>query len=48
MSRYARVLVPGGLVALVWLVYGPSLAFEFVGIDDPGYVTQNEQVLSGL
>ena len=47
MGRYRYELILAGLVALTWAVFGQVLGFEFVGIDDPGYVTQNERVLDG-
>jgi len=47
MDRYRYELILAGLVALTWAVYGQVLGFEFVGIDDPGYVSHNERVLAG-
>lgn len=34
--------------AAVIAVYAPSSRYEFVGLDDPDYVTSNEHVLTGL
>jgi protein O-mannosyl-transferase len=36
------------LVAAVAAVYRPVAGFEFVAVDDPGYVTQNPHVRTGL
>ncbi|MDZ4689605.1 MAG: tetratricopeptide repeat protein [Planctomycetaceae bacterium] len=36
------------LVLLVLLVYGQTLSFDFVKLDDQQYVTENEHVLQGL
>jgi len=47
MGRYRYELILAGLVALTWAVFGQVLGFAFVGIDDPGYVTNNERVLAG-
>jgi Flp pilus assembly protein TadD len=44
----ARLLVQCGLGLLVLVIYGPVAGFGFVGIDDPGYVTNNEFVQRGL
>src|ERR1051325_10835480 len=42
------LLVSGALVLRVVLVYAPVRSFEFVGFDDPQYVTDNPAVESGL
>jgi Flp pilus assembly protein TadD len=47
MGRYRYELILAGLVVLTWAVYGQVVGFEFVGIDDPGYVADNERVLAG-
>ncbi|TAL16451.1 tetratricopeptide repeat protein [bacterium] len=36
------------LALAVAVLYFPSLKFDFINIDDPEYVTQNETVISGL
>lgn len=33
---------------LVGIVYWPSTRYDFVGLDDPEYITENEHVLTGL
>jgi Flp pilus assembly protein TadD len=49
VSRRVRLaLVHAGLALLVLAVYGQVVGFEFVGLDDPGYVTENERVQRGL
>jgi Flp pilus assembly protein TadD len=47
VSRYRYELILAGLIALTWAVYGQVVEFDFVGLDDPGYVTDNENVLAG-
>jgi tetratricopeptide (TPR) repeat protein len=48
MIRGMRGAIRAGLVLLVAVVFGQTVRFEFVALDDPGYVAENEQVLSGL
>ncbi len=36
------------LVAAVVIVYGATISFDFVGCDDPDYVTANVHVMNGL
>ena len=43
-----RAAVPMLLAALTLAVYAQVASFEFVNFDDPGYVTDNAQVLNGL
>ena len=47
-DRRTRVLIQCGLGLLVFVIYGPVVGFDFVGIDDPGYVTNNRFVQRGL
>jgi len=42
------VLVCALLAAAVAIVYGQAAGFDFVNIDDPGYVQNNEHVRGGL
>ena len=42
------LLIGGGLLLIILVVYGQALAFEFVRFDDPGYVTDNAHVKAGL
>ncbi len=37
-----------GLVAITWIVFGQTLQFEFINVDDVRYVIKNPQVNSGL
>jgi tetratricopeptide (TPR) repeat protein len=37
-----------GLAALIWMVFGGSLGFGFLNLDDPDYVTANPRVQAGL
>jgi hypothetical protein len=41
-------LILAGLLLVTFLAFGPGLANGFINMDDPGYVTQNEFVRSGL
>src|SRR4029453_1137672 len=36
------------LLALVWVVFGQTLRYDFVNYDDPRYVYQNTKITSGL
>ena len=36
------------LLALVWVVFGQTLRYDFVNYDDPRYVYQNPRITSGL
>lgn len=42
------LLVPAGLVALVFAVFWPVQAFDFITWDDPRYVFNNPHVVTGL
>jgi tetratricopeptide (TPR) repeat protein len=44
ISRWGLAL----LLVVTALIYGQALSFEFVGVDDPDYVTENAEVLAGL
>jgi Flp pilus assembly protein TadD len=48
MMRRRVLLIQLGLAVCVLLVYGQVAGFEFLGLDDPGYVTQNPRVAGGL
>ena len=47
-SRLQRLAVGAGIVALIWIVFGQTLAFEFVNYDDKTYVYDNSLVKAGL
>jgi tetratricopeptide (TPR) repeat protein len=47
-SRKIDIFVCVGLAALVWSVFGQTLAHDFVNYDDRTYLTQARQVNSGL
>ncbi|MFT7479728.1 MAG: hypothetical protein ACI80N_003031, partial [Gammaproteobacteria bacterium] len=48
-SNAARRRAVGLLLVVVTLaVYARTLRFDFVGFDDPNYVTENQQVQAGL
>jgi Tfp pilus assembly protein PilF len=46
--RGSDLAVCAALVALVAAVFGQTLSHDFVGYDDPTYVTDNPQVLRGI
>ena len=46
MKRPALICV--SLTAIVWLVFGQTLAHEFINFDDNKYVYENARVSSGL
>lgn len=48
MYRYRNALLGAGLVLVTVAVYAQVVHFDFVGIDDPDYVTENRHVLGGL
>ncbi len=47
-SSRARLWICLGLVAATLAVYWPVARFAFINFDDPDYVSENPQVLSGL
>jgi hypothetical protein len=47
-ARWLRWLVGLGLALATYAAYAEVSAHPFLSYDDPAYVTQNEQVLSGL
>src|SRR2546423_4077816 len=47
-SRAQRFAVGAGIVALIWIVFGQTLAFDFVNYDDKTYVYDNSLVKAGL
>src|SRR5262245_21554593 len=47
-GRSANVVIAVGLAALVGLVFGSAVAFDFIGLDDRDYVADNPRVLGGL
>ena len=47
-SRRLIIAICGGLIALVWLIYGQTLFHEFVNYDDNVYVYENPDVAAGL
>jgi tetratricopeptide (TPR) repeat protein len=49
--RPERWMVPGvciGLAAMVWVVFGQTLGFDFIDFDDNAYITDNPIVQRGL
>ncbi len=42
------LLQAGGLFLAVLLLFGPAAGFDFVSLDDPGYVSENPATASGL
>ena len=36
------------LIAVTWILYWPVIEYEFLFLDDPAYVVENEHVLKGL
>lgn len=42
------IFVSGGIVALVWFVFGQTIRFPFVNYDDPEYVVEVPQIGAGL
>jgi len=42
------IVIPVFLAALVWIVFGQTLHYDFVDYDDLDYVTKNAQVTRGL
>lgn len=42
------VAIAFALVALTWLGFGQASGFPFINYDDPGYVTENADVLGGV
>src|SRR5436853_6455053 len=54
MSRTVRtqlvlkLAICAGLIAMTWAVFGRTVGHEFVNFDDPIYVSENDQVRSGL
>src|SRR6188508_2775716 len=47
-SRITSLLVCLGLVAITWVVFGQTLAHDFVNFDDHVYVYENSLVVRGL
>src|SRR5215216_7593390 len=47
-SRLIALLVCIGLVAATWVVFGQTLAHDFVNFDDDVYVYENPLVIIGL
>jgi tetratricopeptide (TPR) repeat protein len=47
-SRVTDLLVCLGLVAVIWAVFGQTLAHDFVNFDDHVYVYENPLVMRGL
>lgn len=41
-------LLVAGIVLATLAVYGRTVTFDFCGLDDPGYVSENPRVLGGL
>ncbi len=51
MKSTPRWLAPAiclALAAIVWLVFGQTLGYKFINLDDPIYVTANPHVTPGL
>jgi protein O-mannosyl-transferase len=46
--KWLPPVICAGLAAMVWLVFGSSLGFRFLNLDDPVYVTANPRVQTGL
>lgn len=46
LSRWAGAAA--GLIAMIWCGFGPVLQNDFIGYDDPSYVTENPFVTGGL
>lgn len=47
-TRRDALAVAGVLALLTLAIYGQTARFDFVGLDDAGYVARNPRVLSGL
>src|SRR5229473_2925776 len=47
-SRRAQLAACGATVVLIWIVFGQTLAHEFVNYDDKTYVYGNSLVSAGL
>lgn len=47
-SRWQRFAVCGGIVILIWIVFGQTLTHDFVNYDDKTYVYDNSLVKAGL
>src|SRR5881409_71610 len=46
--RHRSLLGHAALLLAVLAVHAQVVGFEFVGLDDPGYITRNPRVLAGL
>jgi tetratricopeptide (TPR) repeat protein len=46
--RHANLVIVLGLAGLVGLVFGSTVRYDFVGLDDRDYVVENPHVLGGL
>jgi tetratricopeptide (TPR) repeat protein len=46
--RRATALAAAGIAALTLAIYAQVIGFDFVGLDDPRYVTENPAVLAGV
>jgi tetratricopeptide (TPR) repeat protein len=45
---FLKFAICAGLVALVWIVFGQTIGFQFVNYDDPLYVIDNAHIRNGL
>src|ERR1043166_7294824 len=47
-DRRLNIAVCVFLTALIWIVFGQTLAHDFINYDDPQYVTENSHISAGL
>ncbi|HEX4638592.1 MAG TPA: tetratricopeptide repeat protein [Chthoniobacterales bacterium] len=47
-DRWIVAAICGGLIALVWFVFGQTVKFPFINFDDPEYVYEVPEINSGL
>jgi tetratricopeptide (TPR) repeat protein len=43
-----RLAICAGLIAITWAVFGQTVGHDFINLDDPNYVSQNDHVRAGL
>ena len=43
-----KLVICAALIAITWIVFAQTLGHEFVNYDDPAYVSENENIRSGL
>ena len=48
LEKFFSLIICLCLILAVWIVFGPTLGYEFVNYDDPAYVYENPIVQEGL